>query len=365
MPQVPVTWKDLDKVKSDIDKKERQKIRAMYQTAAADLGKRIESLSKSEDMDDRLMHLQLQAVAEQVENDLKAMDDRLTNLYNSSMTDMIDEVREVNRAKLVKMGFPEEVARDAFLHVRESVPRMIVTGRIYNDEWTLSKAIWSKDQKVHEQVQHIMASDVTQGRSVYDIAKDIQQYVEPSARRGNRPITYYVYYDKDGNKVRDIRGRDLSELKKVAKTYYIGSADYNAERLARTMTAHAYQLSNIAMQRYNPWVEYFEWHSAMVHGRTCQICMERDGKLYKKDAVPLDHPNGLCSIWPVHSKTDEQIQDDLVAWVFDEPGSHPDIDKYVADMTGYKSKSKSEREEKLEEVKGGVLDGAAKRGKLY
>lgn len=356
MPQV-VTWADLDKVKSDIDKEGRKKIRLMYKAAANDLEERIYKLSRKSDMDSRLMRLQLEAVAEQVEHELKLIDDDIVELVHGSMQEVVDGVLEANRAKLVSIGFPEEVARDAFLHVRDSVPKMIELGRVYDDDWTLSKAIWSGDKKAHDQIQHIISTDVTQGRSVYDIAKDVQSFVEPSERRGNRPIKYYIYYDKDGRKVRDIRGRDLSELRKVERVYYIGSVDYNAERLARTMVSHAYQLSNIAIQKNDPWVTKFEWHSAFVHGRTCQICMDRDGMLYDKDKVPLDHPNGLCDIYPVYDKSDEEIQDDLVDWVFSEPGTYPDIDRYVADMTGYENKSKSEKEEKIEEVKEEIRNG--------
>ena len=40
-------------------------------------------------------------------------------------------------------------------------------------------------------------------------------------------------------------------------------------------------------------IEYLEYNSAHS-ARTCEMCADRDGQIYKKDDVPLDHPNGNC-----------------------------------------------------------------------
>lgn len=61
----------------------------------------------------------------------------------------------------------------------------------------------------------------------------------------------------------------------------------------------------------NPFVEGIEWQSALIHDRTCSLCEEMHGQIFPKDDVPLDHPNGLCSMLPVIEKSLEEAAEEL------------------------------------------------------
>ena len=89
--------------------------------------------------------------------------------------------------------------------------------------------------------------------------------------------------------------------------------DYSAQRLARTAVTHAYQLSLERATKDNPFVEGYRWHSA-GGGRVCPLCQQRNGKLYEKGSLPLDHPNGMCVVTAEISKSYEEIGRELGDW---------------------------------------------------
>ena len=55
------------------------------------------------------------------------------------------------------------------------------------------------------------------------------------------------------------------------------------------------------------------WHSALSE-RSCEICIERNGKVFAPDDLPLDHPNGLCTYSIVTPSMDD-IAARLADWV--------------------------------------------------
>ncbi len=62
-------------------------------------------------------------------------------------------------------------------------------------------------------------------------------------------------------------------------------------------------------------------------GRTCELCSSRDGQLFDKDSVPLDHPNGMCTIVAVIPQSDQEIADELAAWANGK--ENPALDKWL------------------------------------
>lgn len=81
------------------------------------------------------------------------------------------------------------------------------------------------------------------------------------------------------------------------------------------MVAHAYQQSVIETSKANPFVYTVQWRSAMEHNRTCLICEQRNGNIYPLDNVPMDHPNGLCTIFPVIQGSLKDVAGQLADWV--------------------------------------------------
>ncbi len=137
---------------------------------------------------------------------------------------------------------------------------------------------------------------LAQKTSAVKLAKTLEAYVDPLIRK-----TW------DNDKIRSVLGDGYATWNK--------NLEYNSLRLARTTLTHSFQLSHVETCKKNPYIDAIKWHSVFAHGRTCEICKERDGKIFKLDEVPLDHPNGMCYQTAVISKSLNEIADDLRSWV--------------------------------------------------
>lgn len=189
---------------------------------------------------------------------------------------------------------------DVFSRTPQKVADELISGGIYKDFAGLSERIWEYRKKYDRDIQTVINLGIIQHKSAIEIAKDLEIYLNPNAAKSwNWGILY-----PGVNRV----------------------VDYNAQRLARTSVTHAYQLAFVRATRDNPFVEAYRWLSSNS-GRTCPICIERDGQIYGKDSVPLDHPNGLCMLIAVITKSYEEIGAELGDWAAG--GYNPALDKWL------------------------------------
>ena len=193
----------------------------------------------------------------------------------------------------------------AYSNVPIEIVQAVASGQLYTGDWTLSRALWLNTVETQRDVQSIVAQGILENKSAYDIAKDLEKYVDPSARK-----------DWEWSKV-------YPGTRKVV--------DYNAQRLARTMVSHAYQQAFVRTTIKNPFITKYQWQAANGE-RVCEICMERDGKLFDKDDLPLDHPNGMCTYLAVIEDSMEDVADRLADWVHGE--SDPELDEWAKDLYG-------------------------------
>lgn len=195
-----------------------------------------------------------------------------------------------------------------FSQVQNKVIKDIISGNLYKDSKTLSSRIWTIADKTDNDIQYIINQGILEKKSALELAKDLEKFVsEPSKRPWNWGK---VYPDLMGTKI-----------------------DYNAQRLARTSINHAYQTATIQSSGMNPFVKGIEWRSALIHGRTCDLCSERHGKIFPKDNVPLDHPNGLCTMIPYIPKDLDTVADELKKWL--DGGSNSKLDLWYDEYGDY------------------------------
>ena len=187
----------------------------------------------------------------------------------------------------------------AFSHVPTQIVQTVANGDLYAGDWTLSKAIWGSSKKVSDDINRIVAEGIAANKSSYDIAKDLEKYVNPSAVK---PWDWGKVYPGT-NKV----------------------VDYNAQRLARTMVSHAYQQSILDTCNPNPFVTGIKW-VASNSDRVCKLCMERNGTIYPKDDVPLDHPNGMCTFVAAIPNMND-VADRIADWYDGNPD--PALDRFA------------------------------------
>lgn len=197
-----------------------------------------------------------------------------------------------------------------YMHVPEDIVGSILQGKVYSGKWTLAGSIWGDTKWTQHDIETIVAQGVALNKSAYEIAKDLERYVNPSAHK-----------DWEWSKVYPGTKRKV---------------DYSAQRLARTMVAHAYQQSLERACAKNPFVDGYVWLSSNS-SRVCPICAARNGQFYKKGNLPLDHPNGMCTFEAAMSKSMNEIAEELAAWAKGE-SSNKALDAWYADITGNKGK---------------------------
>ena len=274
---------------------QQRQIRKLYENAAKEVAKEAE---KMPDTTSGVLRQQyLYGLQKQIDAELNKIRSELESTVKDNMKSTAEAVVDDNIDFLKAVGMPVE---GAFSYVPDDVVQSIATGQIYEGNWTLSRAIWKNTKRTQRDVQSVIAQGIAQNKSAYDIAKDLEKYIDPSARK-----------EWDWSKV------------------YPGTArkvDYSAQRLARTLVSHAYQQSFVKTTQKNPFVTKYKWVSA-GGARTCEICAARDGVEYSKTDLPLDHPNGMCTFIAVIEDSMTDIADRIADWALG--GSDPDLDTFA------------------------------------
>ena len=294
MPEIDLA----DAVKVTQTKQLQKQIQAMYKKVAKNLAKEAEKLSKDGTISDTMKRNYLNQYIISLNKEIDDIELKLNGAIQNSMSTTAKAVVDANIEFMGRAGLN---LKDAFDTVPKDVVEALISGHVYKSDWTLSKAIWGTSQKTKNDVEKVIAQGIAGQKSTYDIAKDLEQYVDPAAKK---PWDWSKVYPGTAKKV-----------------------DYNAQRIARTMVQHAYQQTFRTTISKNPFITGVIWHSVFATGRTCQMCMDRDGQHYDKGKEPLDHPNGLCYLEPEIPSSLDDIGERLANWA--NGASDPEIDKWL------------------------------------
>lgn len=177
-----------------------------------------------------------------------------------------------------------------------NITKDIISGNLYKDNKTLSRRIWETSKQFEKDIQYVINQGLVEQKSYTSLAKDLKIYLKPPNMRNNDWKVSYPH----------LKNRPI---------------DYRAKRLARTAINHSYQTATIQGSMSNPYIDGIRWHSALIHGRTCELCRSRHNTVYDKDKVPIDHPNGLCTMLPEITKSLDEIGDELGRWARGEESS--------------------------------------------
>ena len=282
-----------------ITKRQQGYIQNLYKQASAEIGERAEKAPRVPS--DALRRQYLKDLQKQIDQQLHDIERDLGKSIPYNMSAVTEETVRDAKVFLKENGLP---IKGAYSHVSRDIVQAVATGKLYEGNWTLSRALWLNTKETQQDVQSIIAKGIIENKSAYDIAKDLEKYVNPSARK-----------DWEWSKV-------YPGTKKVV--------DYNAQRLARTMVSHAYQQAFVRTTQKNPFVTKYKW-LASGGERMCEICEERDGKEFDKDDLPLDHPNGMCTFEAVMEDMDT-IGERLGDWAAGK--DDPELDKWAEDLYG-------------------------------
>lgn len=287
----------------------------MYEELIRKERKRVDSFTKEAVREtQRVLELSIEELEEEV-GLLKAgtLNERFKRDYLKALNEKLTEIKEAYEDILtegVKKGaaqgtkLQEDFMKDVFdrsfssmfSRVQDNVTKSIIDGELYKDKRTLSDRVWNLTEEIGRDIQSVISKGLLLKKSARELAIDLRQFVKP-------PDKQSVYW------------REEQERRKYV--------NYRAKRLARTAINHAYQTASIQAARENPFCDEMKWLSSRDH-RVCPLCQSREGKIFKLDDIPLDHPNGRCALVPVIGDTKE-IDERLKAWIRGEEDEVLDI----------------------------------------
>lgn len=294
------TLADATQIRASLTKEQENEISMLYRRVYLQVRKQMLSIPKDGTTSQQIQRQYLDRLHKQLDEAYKSLGVGLEKQIEKGAKKAAQGVVDDSTEFFSKAGLTIE---GAYSFVPKDIVNALVTGQVYGGNWSLSGAIWSDIDKKQSDISRIIAEGVAANKSAYDIAKDLETYVDPKAKK-----------EWDWSKVYP------GTSKKV---------DYNAQRLARTMISHAYQQSLERVCKNNPFVEGFIWQSAHS-SRVCPICAERDGQFYKKGELPLDHPNGMCTFIASIQGSMNDVADRLADWV--QGKSDPELDKWASDL---------------------------------
>jgi hypothetical protein len=282
-------------IKDALSKKEAKEVADLYKDWAGKIGELADYYDKKPVPSAAIQSQYYQQLKNQVTEWSKQVTSGVYDKAGKSMNIVADAVVADNAKWMSGLGFSDKAIDAAFSNIPQSTVNALLTGSVYGGtgSWSLSKAIWGDNQDTLKHIYQIVAQGVVMQMPTGDIARKLEQYVNPSKQfKWNGPEGYPPIYGK--------------------------KVDYNAQRLVRTLTQHTYQQSIVATAKSNPLIEKIRWVSN--GSRVCPLCMERDGKVFPITKVPLDHPNGMCVLEPV---VNWDKLDELADWVNEPDGTYP------------------------------------------
>lgn len=300
-----------------LNKTNEQKLRAAYKAAARDVKQQLNTL-KMINPSDSLKKVYLENLTKDISKSIDSLNRVVQNTIQDAGIKAGGIAVDAGNSLMKQAGL---TITGAYSYIPRQEVFNIVSGKLYGQGWNLSQAIWKSGSKMKSDIEKVVGVGLAGNKPIKDIADDLVKYVDPTARK-----------PWDWNKV------------------YPGTAtqvDYNAQRLARTMIQHSFQRSLVQSQRYNPFCNGIIWYSVGIHGRTCELCLERDGQVFPVKDLPLDHPNGLCYFEPALWKMDD-IADRLGDWV--NGNEDAAIETYITKGLGLK-KSAPEAKKAIEKAK--------------
>lgn len=288
-----------EQMRNTITKAQQRQIKKVYEEIADEIAKMAKKYDGKTNISSVVRKHQLNIIAKEIEKMVDGSGKDISKIIKLSMKSISEEMASCSVEWLKEVGWG---VTNGFTNITKSVVEDITTGRVYKNGWNLSNRIWGIDDKIKQDAYSIVAKGIVEQKSTYEIAKDLEKYVRPSARKTWEWSKVYP----GTNKV----------------------IDYNAQRLARTLSQHAYQQTFVRTTMNNPWVEKYQWVSN--GNRACPLCVDRDGQVYEKWDLPEDHPNGMCTWVPI-CKSDDEIISDIANWYDAPDGTYPDIDLFASE----------------------------------
>ena len=167
---------------SELTTEDSKAIRKLYEDLTKQIQKEVERLSNKNDptATDSLKKLQLKDLQKSLNNNLKEINEKTQNIIKNGMTNAVQNVVNQGNSWLNSIGIN---VKASYANVPQNVVANIISGRLYGNDWEFSKSIWGDYNKSKGDISYIVAKGIAENKSTYEIAKDLEKYVNPNARK--------------------------------------------------------------------------------------------------------------------------------------------------------------------------------------
>nr|DAS35767.1 MAG TPA: minor capsid protein [Caudoviricetes sp.] len=240
-----------------------REIKKAYKRVANNLIKRLALVNP-----DTMTYDYLRQTAKYLEKEYKKLNKRLNKDIEKAIISTVEGYTQSQVEFYSDLCKPLSSSfEDMFSKVNKQVLDNVITGKMYGDNIKLSDRLWSNHNKTIKTINDILTDGFITGKNSKDIAKDLEVYCNPDYLPDYlKEYEKFTIHPKSKNKV-----------------------EFNSYRLANTYINHAYQEATRQSAKENPFVEKIEWLSG-TDDNVCDLCKERNGKRFKVEDIPLDHP---------------------------------------------------------------------------
>lgn len=284
-----------------LNKKQERELLRIYQELAKELSSEISSCKTSSSKQ------YLSGIEEIVQSYMNELNSKLNNVIKSN----IKSSSQI--ASTTSLAYYDSITDDvklrsmfnkSVINTSASTVKKLIQGKYYEDGKTLDKRIWNVTKSNAKDIDTLIKVNVAKGANARKLAQQLERYINPAKRI-------------------------------EAKTLEVGmnkSISYQAQRLARTSITHSFTETTIENAKNNPFNKGIKWnlsasHSFRMHGKT-DICDDYDGRVFKPNEVPLQHPNCLCCFTEENEDINKAIKE-LKAW--NKRRSNSKLDKWYED----------------------------------
>ena len=300
-------FKDAIEARDELTKRQEKAIRKSYNEWAKEVREEANRLSHIPGSQNE--QRQMAELYYQLRNASRQLSAEINNEVNSNVNNMGSVVVRTNQRWLSSLGLSTNALDYKMSASKDSAIRSILSGNLYQNGKPLSERVWNLADGNLKDIYSIIGRGIALNQSPYDIAKQLEKYLNPNQHLG---WTVKQYTDANGR----------IHIARIGNN----QVDWKAQRLARTMLQHSYQQTLVSLTKDNPFVLGYIWHADGANA--CELCMDRDGQFYKAEELPLDHPNGQCDF---EVAIDEDKARNDLAGFFENPIEYPDIQRFVSD----------------------------------
>lgn len=234
-------------------------------------------------------------------------------LIKENMKKVSESVVDDNKEFLRDVGFDDEIL-DAIEDEKEDrtkeIVSLVVSGKLYDKNWTLSGFVKQERDKIMSDVHKIVSKCLDEDMTMEEIFYNLELYFNPDREKKSK---FFAMFPGIKRKI-----------------------FYDSVRAGNTMVGHSYEKTFVDVTINNPFIEAYRWITS-GSDRVCAVCIDRENTdkfglgigIFPKDKLPLDHPNGMCTFDPVYVMETGEIIREVDLWKIGAGSMKGSIDRWI------------------------------------